>query len=840
MSEPLVNEHFNDFPIDYFKIKPEDFAKIQGGTNGEVSYNLYQNQLSNIIESTISPNDEGRIYDELREVINLQVKDTTVINASVGQGKTYSILKVVEEYFSGTNDTYIFIAVPFVSLVQQYFNQLVNLGIDEENIYRYEWLDPNHEKSTLEAQKKCRIHIITVNCLLGNAGENSAINSSIKRKYLKEFSDSLKGKTYTYNNEPISIEDIGLLDVLELSNVKMAVNSSNKKKAIFIYDEIHDAINNFKKNNVFNLYHWIDVIEKNIVISATYNDASIVVLKYLSSLTDNKIHIITSERKIIREKQSKLFLHYNSNRYYKNKDTILCNVIKDSIDRELNIDILCYSKKLAEEIYKANDGAGSIMKNAYNENIKLCASELISNQRALRNVTPASRYDSTKCNIGTNFKTGVNIEKDNHSFIIILPPDSSKLPFENLFGIFSSGVNDIIQAFARQRKRGEIHIILPPPERMDFNSLPEMNEVQNEKFIESYSSICKLSPTFLETAINALSVNRSRFNDERVVYKQLNMQIDIVKNKFEEFINSILLPILHHSNLDDYKRFLETPELDDFRIQKGAKVINKDKFLCADLSSFITYSAFTNQFINCRLENYYTSFSRFTSDGLEDELQDRLEEIYETFLTSNNHDLNEAYKNLLDYIFDGNIVYLDDNQVNKGNYTIRQAILKFILNTENSDFFNPTLPYLENIGTKFNHINYLMHILAFISNDRRNNISNTEYSFGITNLYNLRERLKNSLVENNRNLYLLPYSENDIFQGLDINEIIGSLLAEFPLLRETSFNSLVDKTIEQQKESIYNYLSKTLGNFGNSRRLNFSQINLKKLQSNLLNIPFAG
>ena len=28
MSEQLVNEHFNDFPIDYFKVRPIDFESI--------------------------------------------------------------------------------------------------------------------------------------------------------------------------------------------------------------------------------------------------------------------------------------------------------------------------------------------------------------------------------------------------------------------------------------------------------------------------------------------------------------------------------------------------------------------------------------------------------------------------------------------------------------------------------------------------------------------------------------------------------------------------------------------------------------------------------------------
>ena len=32
MSEQLVNEHFNDFPIDYFKIEKEDFVLAYGAS----------------------------------------------------------------------------------------------------------------------------------------------------------------------------------------------------------------------------------------------------------------------------------------------------------------------------------------------------------------------------------------------------------------------------------------------------------------------------------------------------------------------------------------------------------------------------------------------------------------------------------------------------------------------------------------------------------------------------------------------------------------------------------------------------------------------------------------
>ncbi len=63
-----------------------------------------------------------------------------------------------------------------------------------------------------------------------------------------------------------------------------------------------------------------------------------------------------------------------------------------------------------------------------------------------------------------------------------MPPIGARLPFKNLYGIFSGGINSVIQALARQRKKGEIHIILGRHSRFDFSSLTELNKQQLEIF----------------------------------------------------------------------------------------------------------------------------------------------------------------------------------------------------------------------------------------------------------------------------------------------------------------------------------------------------------------------
>lgn len=133
------------------------------------------------------------------------------------------------------------------------------------------------------------------------------------------------------------------------------------------------------------------------------------------------------------------------------------------LNRDRNVDILCYSKNLAKSILRDNKGIGKRLKEKFGI-LNDCTSQLVLNQR-MENVPPKNRFNNEMCNIGTNFKSGVNIIKENHSFVIIMPPNSSRMFFRNKFGIFSNGVNNVIQALARQRKKGEIHIILPRPDK---------------------------------------------------------------------------------------------------------------------------------------------------------------------------------------------------------------------------------------------------------------------------------------------------------------------------------------------------------------------------------------
>ena len=272
----LPNQHFQDFPIEYKQINPEDFSSAGFDVEEKV---------------IIEPNDDGYIFDALRRVIGISDKKTVVVNAPVGYGKSYAIIKLIKAIYDIKPESKIIVATPFVSLVEQYVTDISEVGnIPKNDIYSYSNLGRNKK----ESYKDKRVHVLTANTLLGNPGEDGFKNSDAKRLYI----DNIIEESFKDNSE-----------------------------VFFIYDEIHDAIQNFKEEFMLYLWKWKNVIHQNIILSATYNEASKVVIKYLAELTDMKIQIIESVRKIFPEKQSQLFLHYSSDYSFKSTTNELVNLV---------------------------------------------------------------------------------------------------------------------------------------------------------------------------------------------------------------------------------------------------------------------------------------------------------------------------------------------------------------------------------------------------------------------------------------------------------------------------------------------------------------------------------
>lgn len=760
----LLSAKFEGFPIEFKEINPEHFLGFDVENNEE--------------KMIIHPDDNGFINESLLASIDLNSKNTVVVNAAVGQGKSYSIIQILKKYYEATDQEYlIFVASPFVSLVEQYYKKIIEVGIPETDVYRYEYIGDNTRIPFIGK----KIQIITVNGLLGNPGEDAFINSKAKRNYLNQLSDYCK---------------------------------ENNIKVVFIYDEIHDSIHNFKEEFIFNLWKWQPVIHKNIILSATYNEASKVVIEYLAELTNKKILIIESSRVKNPRKQSKLFLHFNANKSIKNNDEQLVKLVSKKVAENKNIDILSFSKKLANEICDATDGVGRLLKDKF-VNINNCTSDLNFNQKTNK-LEPQNRFNNSKCNIGTNFKSGVSIEKDNHVFIIVLPTLSCKLPFANKYGIFSDGINSIIQAVARQRKKGEIHLILPPPDKFDFESLIEMDVEKKVEFIKFYKNVENI---FAKDGERDLVKYHSINNQNQLLW---HFYFNELKPQIENEIS-----LVNDASRENLTR-LEFPEYNLFKLSVGDEFfVNKFKFFGGDLSSYVVYASITNQFMNCTLTGVTTKNNfHFNNGKIQEQMTQFLENDFSTlYMESEDISFFDMYVLIREHFFVKNNTKVNNSPVSNYKIGFCKEILSYLYRNifgalKYEEFYDNDGVLVDEI---FDTSNYL---LIQMSNAYRNislpsyGDSSAEIDILTENylkLFEYRQMIIDSIQTNRSVRFLKKYNENPIFSGEESNikDVILSIKLLDSLIknRTISFFQNVDSSTEPNEllaEKLYNLLISTI------------------------------
>lgn len=468
----------------------------------------------------------GFIYDSLKNVFDFDVSNTLVINAAVGQGKSFAVNKFAKEYYEKQEDYKIFIVVPFKSLITQYYKKLVELEIPEYEILDYQRLNDCNDKNSRT------FHLITVNSLLGNFGDNSVAQGKIKREYLKN-----------------------IITYCKVKNIK----------AVFFFDEIHDSIKNFKEIFIFNLLKWKGITHKVVVSSATYNETSKVVIKYLSELTNHKIRIIESRRIINEDKVSNLnLLFIQQVQQFNASNRQFLNLIENECIKARKINILTYTKSLAEKLTDKKSQAYQLL-TKHNQTPNLCTSD------------SKSSFNPDLCNIGTNFKTGISIESENSTYIIIMPPIDYKKA-----SIFSDGINSLIQALARPRNKSEIYIVLPFPDGL-------IEPIDGNK--NYLSEISKIRGEF--------------YSDFKYKYHNINNQDVLLKSFYKEIKSNFKEERKALKEVDRAtKPRLKFPPLDIYSLEYAEKYFcYEHEIFGKNLSAYILWAGFNNQFFNCRLKS---------------------------------------------------------------------------------------------------------------------------------------------------------------------------------------------------------------------------------------------
>lgn len=614
----------NHTPIQYKELSHSDFE----------GYTFEDNNVTEIVSDS-----NGYISDFLLQNIQLDKKDTTVINASVGQGKTTAIISIAKEYYKKRDEGYIVLLIaPFKSLLDQYKNSLQKLEIPDADIFDYRELDNENddEKDTNQETNNRPIQLMTFNFIMANAGEY----------YLKQ----------NYNKT-------------NYINKLLAFYKDNNKKVVLIFDEIHDAVDNFKQELVFNLFRWRKSTHKIIVSSATYNEASKVVIKYFAEMTDKKMKILEAPRLQYEDRLSELSILYYDKPYYDLENEELIKFFNEEIGTANKINILTYSKKLADKIVMST--IGQKIKGKYGI-MNVCTGDT-------NNV-----FDDKKCNIGTNFKTGISIDEENTAYYIFLPQKKSYESSPPNLGIFTEGINTVIQALARPRKSSRIYVIMP---------YPTNPSIQSYNYPDNWD-------------------NREPVRNEAI---NINKQDKLLQNFYKKTTNKLKEEIEY---LESDNVLIETsfPSYDQFKLTQGEQYFRTYYDIFGkNLSNYFYWASKNNQFINCRWKYVYMMDLVIEEHNLLKGISDyantafELENPNSTFRFLSAY---EQYNNLRNSLFSNEVIMIDEEGNRKvikpyNNTIFEKTIIKYIQQLNN------TLPYLPD----YLGINYKDYIDDLIADD---------------------------------------------------------------------------------------------------------------------------
>ena len=494
----------------------------------------------------------GYVTKDIETGFDKDLKEILIINAGVGQGKTTAIYNIISKLAKDPKNL-IIMASPFKILVNKDFDELSkrirpNYIQNYEQIQNAPWTISKADIIKKFIARK-RVHITTINSLLGNPGEIAFFQSNRMKCYIEE----------------------------------VHKHAEKAKKRIFLFiDEIHESPNNFSTEYVSSLLNRINIYHKIIISSATYTESSIEVLKLLSSLRVDHPRIMTSIRvKSVHQSDLKLvFLDKNISSERIQPLRIIEQLINER--KISNFHIFSYSRKIAEQLANKK-WFGS-------KAVNLCTS------------IDKNPFDPSKINIGTTFKSGVNLPPGD-SFFIIMPPVSKNYNYKNNLGVFSEGVPAIVQSLARARSNNTIYVILP---RIGDHIVSKSNGYMHElkKFMPSM---------IIENAENYIPLNKEE-NSVTSYISRASQDSEYLKNKLNSTAKLILSNMASRIKHNDYLQ--EELNLDEllsevfnlFPSLYERKIIKAQQYLVSKhLSSgkyatpYLIWAAYHNQFTNCTL-----------------------------------------------------------------------------------------------------------------------------------------------------------------------------------------------------------------------------------------------
>lgn len=525
----------------------------------------YSVKLANISNKVDYPDALWETIDEhvssemIWDYANSFGKQTTILDIQVGRGKTTACYNIIEQYYK-EKDHLIIVLSPFKKLVEKDYDEITQKGIPAFNYLDLKRSAKQDASSVISNALEKKVHVMTVNCLLNNPGEDAFDISKLKRDYLT-----------------------ALLNKCKRDNLKV----------ILFFDEIHEAIHNFEPLLIPNLYKWGPVVKHCYIASATFTAQSYPVIKYIAGLTNKQIMLVSLERtKWKPEKISKLHLHIVSQMYSSQRLEPLSHlkhILENSTDKQVHI--LTGTRSLAKALMAEKDEIGEVNSflqylNPFNFNL----------------VTPdtTNEFQVKGNNIGTTFKTGVNIEKrdgDKDVLYIILLPVAAKDT------IFSDGIPSIVQAMGRPRNGGDIHLFMYRPTHLiesdlnaEYHFTDELKKI-GYLYLDLYKPLAERLPEWFTK-----NLKTTYFSDQ---YKAIDLLKQEYNKQFER--NKSEIEILSKDSTNSYRLL----PFDEYLMTAGRKLVRTMPQYGSDLSSYVLFAAMNGQFCNATLETMsYTYVQR--------------------------------------------------------------------------------------------------------------------------------------------------------------------------------------------------------------------------------------
>lgn len=744
-------------------------------------------------------------------------QETVVLNFQTGNGKTKLTYDLIKEYHD--QGYYIIVCSPFIKLVEKDYEAINNLfpanpaktltnallkvpikpakAIKYNVVKEYDDSYPNDDfKIAMTAPLNFRIHIMTINCFLGNPGDWSFKQGYDKRVYIRNL-------------------------------LKIAKDN----KFVIFFDEIHDSVHNFKSDLIPTLLKWTNKVEKVFVSSATFTPATIPTIQILSYLTNKQVSIFQSPRQK-NSIQAKIHLHIFNYPYHskeKNIKEVIDAKIKQYNSSKRPVNIITGTRAMAEEIAERSFPNKTVT--------SLKSIPKISSLNHINLLTGKTNipYESNLAyqnNIGTSFKTGVNIDSKTGVLFIVFPTIKDDVRYKQP-GIFNDGVSAIIQSIGRIRNGGDIHLFIHEPE-----VLIDLHKYYGTNFpIKPEKPFIPINDSFQYSKSEYINDYNEKFS--QIIIAEANLTKLTKNNPFKKMAKAEF----GFWYLNFHEFLLE-------RSQKLIMQSGKPSF-GTSISPYVLWACIFDQFINATLVDIDLYENSITIEG------NTLKKIRNEFLKvlegNKNQFSNSNFRDSLKSIS----LFLGIKEVDESVKTIKYKykngiplITSKFLNRNRKINLEAYIAlyncFTNNVFPK-NKIDYLNSCIQEILSTKGSNLEGLKANYKA--LASLKMEFKNqlSITTYKGNLYIEKNSHNSIDDAFCKKAVQIILeIKEKDIILKTGAISFMQKlkksNFNDQKSQIFNLLaelnydiSKTPTQINNKQYLKITQKNITNTNSVLLN-----